>query len=463
MDEGVVTLKGGLPALRCGDSGGHIPRQRWAHIPLPRDKAGGSKPLRFTVMGTTRQERRARRAERRNDRREVRQFRRAVISRYWLLILLAFVGLLLFTIAWPTMFLTHSVPAVIAPILAGMGTLPVILLYFKPPRYAWMIVAFASLLMVPFHTQHGFDLGWPVTFHLAMAVVYAAVLLKESSGTAAIIGAATVVLQLFNPHVGVGWAIGVVWFSVFFLLVRWLVASRKQLASSYSRLAQESARTSEENQLRVLAEERNRLARDLHDVVAHQMSMIVVQSQSAPYRLQGVTPAIHAEFDSLADTARTALDEVRGLLGVLRTDAETRPEAPVGADQIQPTLTAARSAGVDITWTIDGDLSAVDETAGVVLYRILQESLSNAARHAPGGTVLVTITVGNDTADMSIDNGPAVAGSLPHVEVGGGSGIKGMSARAQAAGGSFTALPAADGGFSVTASVPLRPRRGGRV
>lgn len=391
-------------------------------------------------------------------RRDRSEYRREVVSRYWVLATLTLVALIMFSIAWPTMFLTHSVPAVIAPALAATGTLPLILLYFKPPRYAWMIVALASLLMVPMHAEAGFDLGWPVTFHLTMAVIYAAVLLRESAGTAAAIGAATVILQLFNHHVGVGWAIGVIWYSLFFLLVRWLISSRRQLASSNTRLRQESARTSQENELRVLAEERNRLARDLHDVVAHQMSMIVVQSQSAPYRLQGVTPAIHAEFDSLADTARTALDEVRGLLGVLRTDAETRPEAPVGADQIQPTLTSARAAGVDITWTIEGDLGSVDETAGVVLYRILQESLSNAARHAPGGAVLVNIEVGATSAEMSIDNGPAQEGALPHVEVGGGSGIKGMSARAQAVGGSFTALPAPDGGFSVTASVPLRVR-----
>src|SRR5699024_8420032 len=139
--------------------------------------------------------------------------------------------------------------------------------------------------------------------------------------------------------------IGAAVFSSVLLPVRWLVASRRQLESSNQRLARESERTSRQSELRLLAEERNHLARDLHDVVAHQMSMIVVQSQSAPYRLQGVTPAIHAEFDSIAETARTALDEVRGLLGVLRTDAERPSVEPVGADQIEPTLLAARRSG----------------------------------------------------------------------------------------------------------------------
>src|SRR5699024_11468245 len=100
-----------------------------------------------------------------------------------------------------------------------------------------------------------------------------------------------------------GWLVRALVGGPVFLAVRWLVASRRQLRPWHVGLARESERSSEQADRRGLAEARNRLARDLHDVVAHQMSMIVVQSQSAPYRLQGVTPAAHAEFDSLAGTA----------------------------------------------------------------------------------------------------------------------------------------------------------------
>src|SRR5699024_7322490 len=123
-------------------------------------------------------------------------------------------------------------------------------------------------------------------------------------------------------------------------------------------------------------------------------------------------------------TAREALDEVRGLLGVLRVDEDTPSVDPVGADQIEPTLQRARQAGVDITWQITGDLDRIAETAGVVLERVLQESLAHRSRHEPG--------------------------------VGGGSGIPGMSARVRAVGGTFSAVPAADGGFTVSATVPVR-------
>lgn len=199
------------------------------------------------------------------------------------------------------------------------------------------------------------------------------------------------------------WMIGVAVLSAVFLLVRWLLVSRRQLESSHRQLARESERTSRQSDLRLLAEERNHLARDLHDGVAHQMSMIVVQSQSAPYRLQGVTPALHAEFDSIAETAREALDEVRGLLGVLRTDAESLTVEPVGVDQIEPTLRRARRSGVDITWQIAGQVERTDETAGVVLHRVLQESLANASRRAPGGLIVVTLSV------STTDHGEALA------------------------------------------------------
>lgn len=268
-----------------------------------------------------------------------------------------------------------------------------------------------------------------------------------------------------NPgaEVSVGWMIGALVFSAVLLLVRWLRTSRRQLRTSHVQLVRESERSSQQADLRVLAEERNRLARDLHDVVAHQMSMIVVQAQSAPYRLQGVTPAVHAEFDSLAGTAREALDEVRGLLGVLRTDEDAPTVDPVGADQIEPTLRGARQAGVDITWQITGDMDEIDETAGVVLHRVLQECLANASRHAPGGLVVVTLGVpgaddGDDppAAGLEVDSGPAAPDALVSPGVGGGSGIPGMSARVRAVGGTFSAVPAADGGFTVTATVPLR-------
>ncbi len=357
----------------------------------------------------------------------------------------------LFAVAWPTFHLTHSLTPVLVPVLCATGTWPVLTMHRRPTT-SWAVVAASCLVCVPLHDSPGFALGWPVTFHLALAATLAAVVLQADTVRVFAAVATSTLLMLANPSpVVVGWVVGVLLWSVFFVLLRWLLVSRRQVRA-------ETARASEQSRLRVTAEERNRLVRDLHDVVAHQMSMIVVQAQSAPYRLQGVTPAIHAEFDSVAGTAREALNQVRELLGVLRSDAATGATTPVGADQIEPVLTAARRAGMDLTWSVTGDLGRLDGTTGIILQRVVQESLSNASRHAPGATVLVRITVDDDTATVVTDNGPGVDGAPAVPEHGGGTGIAGMAARVQAVGGTFTAVPATDGGFTVTAAVPVHVR-----
>ncbi|MGP5593018.1 sensor histidine kinase [Corynebacterium flavescens] len=375
-------------------------------------------------------------------------------------ILLLSTAVALYAVAWPTSFQTHTLVShnihlAIIPLLAATGTWPVLTALRWPGR-SWAFVALSCLVCVPFRDNPDFALGWPVAFHLALAFTLGVAIVKASDKVAVAAVLGSTALMAFNPaEVRAGWVVGVIVWSIFFLLLRWLLASRASL-----RL--ESSRASEESQLRVMAEERNRLSRDLHDVVAHQMSMIVVQAQSAPYRLQGVTPAIHAEFDSLSSTARAALNQVRELLGVLRSDAEEGAMTPVGADQIEPTLAAARRAGMDISWVIDADVAHINETAGVVVQRVLQECLSNASRHAPGAKVLVALHgtqhEGKNWAQLKVDNGPAAAGSLRPPEHGGGSGIEGMSARVRTVGGAFSALPAADGGFSVAAEIPLNAR-----
>ncbi len=392
---------------------------------------------------------------------------RRALAPHWPELLFVAVALIFFAITWPTMSMTHHVIVGLVPILSMLATWPIATIRYLPFG-SWAVVAFSCLVIVPAHSNPDFALGWPVTFHLALAITLAAVVLTCDVKRVGIAVAVTAALQLLGPRfdIKIGWFFGALMFAAVIFLIRWLVVSRRQLATSNVQLAQESARSEAQSDLRIVAEERNKLARDLHDVVAHQMSMIVVQAQSAPYRLQGVTPGIHAEFDTLAETARSALDEVRSLLGVLRTDAETTEVAPVGADQILPTLTTARRSGVDISWNIDGDLESVDETTGVVLHRVLQESLSNAARHAPGGPVVVNLDIdrgpagegGQANASLEVDNGPAAPGALISPGSGGGSGIPGMSARVQAVGGAFSALSASDGGFTVTARVPFRGR-----
>ena len=134
-----------------------------------------------------------------------------------------------------------------------------------------------------------------------------------------------------------------------------------------------------------MLEERTRIAREMHDVVAHHMSLIAVQAETAPYRLNDLSPAAIEEFSALSATARGALNDLRRLLGVLRSDspAERVPQ-PQLAD-VATLVDATRRAGVSVELSMPPDDSAaVSHAVGLCAYRIVQEALSNAGRHAPG-------------------------------------------------------------------------------
>ncbi len=112
--------------------------------------------------------------------------------------------------------------------------------------------------------------------------------------------------------------------------------------------------------------------------------------QSAPYRLGGVSEPVQQEFASIGDQAREALNEVRGMLGVLRSDGQLAEQLPrPGTVQIDALMQGTRAAGVDLEWSVEGDGCSCSDTSGMVVFRILQESLANASRHAPGAPVLV--------------------------------------------------------------------------
>ena len=231
--------------------------------------------------------------------------------------------------------------------------------------------------------------------------------------------------------------------------------SGEQGMDSRQRLARQEAVSELERDRASALEERARIARDLHDVVAHHMSLIVVQSQTAPYRVGGLSEEAKAEFDSIAGTAREALGEVRVMLGVLRSESQPAERDPQpGVAQLRELIAGSARAGVPVRMEVEGDTGALGMAAAVVLYRIVQESLANATRHAPGAQVDVRIAVGAESVTASVDNAPpARPGGAPGV--GGGSGIRGMRERAGAVGGTLLAETMPDGGFSVLAELPL--------
>jgi signal transduction histidine kinase len=196
--------------------------------------------------------------------------------------------------------------------------------------------------------------------------------------------------------------------------------------------------------------ERARIAREMHDVVAHSMSMIAVRAETAPYRLGAVPPPVRTEFAEVANAARQSLTEMQNLLGVLRSDdgAERAPQP--GLPDLEQLLRDARSAGAELQWELL--LPGASPALGLSAYRIVQQGIANAAQHAPGAPVRVRVAPDDGVLRIEIVNGRGTAAPTGR---GGGNGLPGMVERAALHGGTVRAAPTLDGGFELLAELPL--------
>ncbi|GAB2848623.1 hypothetical protein GCM10022221_54990 [Actinocorallia aurea] len=208
--------------------------------------------------------------------------------------------------------------------------------------------------------------------------------------------------------------------------------------------------------------ERARIARELHDVVAHSVSMIAVQAETAPYTMPSLSEEAKDGYAEIAHTAREALVEMRRLLGVLRSDApadgEVTPQPRL--DRIGDLLDQHRGAGGAAALSVRGPEQPLSATLELSAYRIVQEALTNVRRHAPGAPVQIDLTYHPDRLAVRVHNaaaGPAQTrvDGFP-VRATGGHGLIGMQERAAMLGGDFRAGPAPDGGFDVSADLPFR-------
>ncbi|WP_051864568.1 sensor histidine kinase [Streptosporangium roseum] len=196
--------------------------------------------------------------------------------------------------------------------------------------------------------------------------------------------------------------------------------------------------------------ERARIAREMHDIVAHSVSMIAVQAETAPYTLGDLDDRVKQEFAEIAASARGTLTEMRRLLGVLRADITTTPEtAPQPGLAVLPELVERHEGVVDLD--IVGEPVPVPQAVDVSAYRIVQEALTNARVHAPGARVSIELTYRPSLLVLRItDDGPGPSGDTSN-----GHGLVGMRERALALGGWFEAGPGPAGGFLIQAGLPL--------
>jgi signal transduction histidine kinase len=194
-------------------------------------------------------------------------------------------------------------------------------------------------------------------------------------------------------------------------------------------------------------EERARIARELHDVIAHSLTVSLLHVTSARLAVEHDPTDASRSLAEAERLGRQALTEVRATMGLLRVDGGGEVASPVpGGDQVPALVEQFRRAGVTVYPAIEGDLSTLPETVGSTLYRIVQEALTNAAKHAPGTPVTVEVAATNGHVDIRVDS----AGAPQH---GTGMGLTNMAERARALGGTCTAGPGGRG-WLVTARLP---------
>ena len=231
---------------------------------------------------------------------------------------------------------------------------------------------------------------------------------------------------------------------------------RQEAVVTAQHRAAELERAREELARRAVTEERLRIARELHDVVAHSMSLIAVQAGVGGHVIRTDVAAAERALEIIAETSRRALIQTRSMLGLLRAEDADPALAPLqGVDDLEDLVHDVREAGVDVSLTVSGAVRTLDTAIELTAYRIVQESLTNVLKHSGARQAQVTVTFVHDGVDVEVrDRGRAGSRAPTGVRVPGGHGLMGLRERTRLLGGTLD-YGALDGsGFRVAAHLP---------
>lgn len=340
-------------------------------------------------------------------------------------------------------------------LIAPLTVLPVLLTMVRPVGAFWL-----SMAATPVVGVIGSSWGdWPwqdgsFACHLSVLTVVA---IRTRPRTAAWMWVLTAAYALvvdagFGPGYGTNSAPMLI-FSAMILLCVTVWHIRRDAAQEVT--AQQTV-TAHERSRRTLLEERTTIARELHDVVAHHMSVVAIQAEAAPYRVENPPPELEKAFATIRENAVAALTELRRVLGVVRAEDYEAPDAP------QPTLADldgllanVREAGLSVEKVVTGAVRELPQGVELSAYRIVQEALSNSLRHAPGASARVEIGYVLGGLGLRIVNGPPPNLSLIKPSPGAGHGITGMRERVTMLNGEMTAGRTDDGGYEVAVFLPV--------
>ncbi|MGX2996260.1 sensor histidine kinase [Streptomyces sp. JNUCC 64] len=347
-------------------------------------------------------------------------------------------------------------------IMGGLPALVILLTLVRP-----VLAFFASLAAVPVLLVIGEVYGgtwpWTDTGFFAHLVVIAVVTLRTRLQTGLWMWALTSVFAVatssgggYENNADPGSMIAMSGVLVLLLSI-WHVRreARLKVAVAEREVAAERTVTAVERDRRTLLEERTTIARELHDVVAHHMSVVAIQAEAAPYRVENPPPELEQAFLTIRENAVAALTELRRVLGVVRAEDYEAPDAP------QPTLADldsllanVRDTGLEVTKTVTGAVRELPPGVELSAYRIVQEALSNTLRHAPGAAASVEVGYVLGGLGLRVVNGPARG--LVKPSPGAGHGITGMRERVAMLDGEMTAGEQEDGGYEVAVFLPVR-------
>ena len=315
------------------------------------------------------------------------------------------------------------------------------------PSLAVSLAATTLYLGLGYPFDSSFFIGLAVTAYLSAAAGARVRASVFAALAVALLGGAGLVAHPAQPTSGVGFGI---------IAVAALVAG--QVAAEWRARAEARSREGhEEEALRRLAEERLRIARELHDVVSHSISMINVQAGVAVHVMNERPEEARAALVAIKAVSRDALRDLRTILGLLRQTDDAEPRSPVaGLDQVAALAENVRRAGVQVALDVEAEGEPLPMSVDLAAYRVIQEALTNVVRHAPGAAASVTVRRQDGSLLVEVDDDGRTA-VLAGVEArqGAGHGLAGMRERVRAAGGSLEAGARASGGFSVRAMLPL--------
>lgn len=363
----------------------------------------------------------------------------------------------------------YGVVGGLAVAIAALQTTPLILAVTRPLPAWWIVIAadaFGALLVLSWESNSIRSWPWPPTVIVGYLVLCLGLSLRSSRRTSLAVWLVTVgvstVLSLFSrpsEHSPGNEPLLAVLSGVVLLAG----ALARERGEAQRRLAEQETISEVERARRTMLEERTRIARELHDVVAHHMSVITVQADSAPYRLDGLPPEAEREFGTIAATARESLTEMRRLLGVLRSDNTSGERAPQpGLERLDQLVDATVRAGVPAQLSVRLERTTeLPQALGLSAYRIVQEALANVVRHAPGAATDIEVEESAGWLDVRVVNGPSPEPDGAALETAGtGHGLVGMRERVRLVGGELATGPLADGGFRVAARLPVGDAEG---